>query len=207
MSNFKLQTDMSIEEGTALYESKAAMAIDQLKNKGFGAPTPPMMQVQGGGVIPYQGHLPADLPSLNDNSLGLYMGLLSEWNNYVQAQLAEASVQLAKSKSVLEHVEAKLRIAYGVDENDKKRTVQERDDLKTSDRRFIQANSDVIYWDTLYTSIRAIANSADQAFSAVSRRITQRGQEIDRNNRNGNVNNNSNNLPSGPFFGRNRQGA
>ncbi len=199
--NFNPINDTSIEEGTKLYESKAQMAIDALKSKGFGVPNPPMMQTDA-GLLPYQGHIPTNLPELSDTQLGHYMGLLSEWNNYVQTQLAEASVQLAKAKAILEHVEAKLRIAYGVDENDKKRTVQERDDFKTSDRRFIAASSDVIYWDTLYTSIRAIANSADQAFSAVSRRITQRGQEIDRNNRNNTTNQGSNIPTNGPMFGR-----
>jgi hypothetical protein len=199
MANFNPVNDTSIEDGINLYESKAQMAIDALKSKGFGIPNPPMMQTSV-GLQPYQGHIPPNLPDLSDNELGTYMGLLSEWNNYVQSQLAEASVQLAKSKAILEHVEGKLRIAYGTDENDKKRTVQERDDFKTADRRYIQANSDVIYWDTLYTSIRAIANSAEQAFSAVSRRITQRGQEIDRGNRTNGVNN----IPSGPMFGRNR---
>lgn len=201
MSNFNPKNDPTIEEGTSIYESKAKAALDALRNKGFGTPNPPMMQTTA-GYMPYQGHIPPNLPDLSDNELGTYMGLLSEWNNYVQSQLAEASVQLAKSKAILEHVEGKLRIAYGTDENDKKRTVQERDDYKTTDLRFITANSDVIYWDTLYTSIRAIANSADQAFSAVSRRITQRGQEIDRNNRSGSVTQGSNISAAGPMFGR-----
>lgn len=202
MGNFNPSNDTSIEDGINMYESKARMAIDALASKGFSASVPPIMQTSG-GAMPYQGHIPANLPELDDNQLGFYLGLLSEWNNYVQYQLAESSVQLAKSKAVLEHVEAKLRIAYGIDENDKKRTVQERDDFKTADRRFVQASSDVIYWDTLYTSIRAIANSAEQAFSAVSRRITQRGQEVDRNNRNGGVNQNTN-IPTGPIFGGRR---
>lgn len=202
MSNFKAAQDVSIEEGVQIYESKAQMALDSLRSKGFGTPSPPMMQTTMGPMA-YQGHIPPNLPELSDTELGTYMGLLTEWNNYVQDQLAQASVQFAKSKSILEHVEAKLRIAYQVDENDKKRSNPERDDYMTTDRRFVQAKSDVIYWDTLYTSIKAIANSAEQAFSAVSRRITQRGQEIDRNNRGGSVNHNTNiQIPNGPMFGR-----
>lgn len=202
-NNFAAGTDVTIEEGVEIYERKAQMAIDALKQKGFGTPTPPMVQTDVGPMA-YQGHIPPNLPDLNDNQLGYYMGLLSEWNNYVQTQLAEASVQLAKARSILEHVEAKLRIAYGTDnETDKKRTVQERDDFKTSDRRYIQANSDVIYWDTIYTSIRAVANAAEQGFAAVSRRITQRGQEIDRNGRNNGIN--QGNIPvAGPMFGQRR---
>lgn len=189
---------ISMEDGIALYRSKAQAALEALRQKGFGVPNPPMVQSNIGPVV-YQGTIPTNLPELDDNQLGYYMGLLTEWNNYVQYQLAEANVKLAEAKSVLELVEGKLRIAYQVDENDKKRSNPERDDYMKTDQRYVVANSDVIYWDTMYTSIKAIANSAEQAFAAVSRRITQRGQEIDRSNRGGTVHN----IPSGgPMFGR-----
>lgn len=201
MSNFA-PVGMSIEEGANLYTDRSRAALDALSKKGFGSPNPPMVQTSA-GLMPYQGTIPPNLPDLDDNMLGYYMGLLSEWNSYVQSQLAEASVQYTNAKAILEHTEAKLRIAYQVDENDKKRSNPERDDYMTTDRRFIEAKSNVIYWDTLYTSIKAIANSAENAFSAVSRRITQRGQEIDRGNRTGAVTGHAN-IPSGPMFGRGR---
>lgn len=199
MSNFVPDNSISLEDGIQLYEQRAQQALALLASKGFGTPTPPMVS-SGVGMMPYQGHLPANLPELNDDQLGYYLGLLTEWNNYVQNQLAEVSVHLTKVNEILEHVEAKLRIAYGRDEEDKKRTVSERDDYMKVDRRYLEANGNVIYWETLHTHIRAIANSSEQAYAAVSRRITQRGQEIDRGNRSNNVQN----IPSGPMFGRNR---
>jgi hypothetical protein len=200
VTNFNPNNTMPIEEGQALYEDRAQQAISMLAYKGFGGAKPPMMQTAAGNM-PYQGNIPTNLPEMSDNELGYYMGLLSEWNNYVQQQLAESSVNFTKSKAVLEHVEANLRIAYQVDENDKKRSNPERDDYMTSDRRYVEAKSNVIYWDTLYTSIRAVANSAEQAFSAVSRRITQRGQEIDRTNRVSGTTGQANIFPVGPMFG------
>ena len=200
MSNFNPVVEVTIEEGIAMYESRAQQAIALLDSKGFGTPTPPQVQTSAGPMT-YQGHVPPNLPDLDDNQLGYYMGLLSEWNNYVQRQLAEANVLLHTAKAILEHVQAKLRIAYQRDEEDKKRSNPERDDYMTTDRRFVERNSNVIYHETIYTHIRAIANSAEQAFAAVSRRITQRGQEIDRNNRTGSVNN----MPvQGPIFGGRR---
>ncbi len=197
--------DVSIEEGIRVYQGKAAQAIDAIRSKGFGVPNPPTIQTAT-GIMAYQGQLPQNLPDLSDSDLGRYMGLLTEWNAYVQYQLAEASVHLSTVKSILEHVEAKLRIVYAYDdaEGGKKRSNPERDDHMTTDRRFMEAKSDVIYWETLHTSIRAIANSAEQAFAAVSRRITQRGQEIDRGNRAGGLGKGSNvQLPQGgPMFGR-----
>lgn len=203
MSNFNPSNDTSIEDGIQLYELRAQQALALLASKGFGNPQIPVMQTAA-GPQPYQGHIPDNLPDLDDNQLGFYLGLLSGWNGYVQQQLAEANVHHSKVKAILEHVEAKLRIAYGRDEEDKKRSNPERDDHMKSDRRYLEANSNVIYWETLYTHIRAIANSAEQAFAAVSRRITQRGQEIDRGNRGGSVTGHAN-LQGGPMFGQRRQ--
>ncbi len=200
MSNFNPANDASIEEGIRLYEEKAQHALNLLHQKGFGPRQAPTMNSQI-GVVSYQGTIPTNLPELSDDQLGYYMGLLTEWNAYVQYQLAESDVHREKAKAILEHVEAKLRIAFGRDEEDKKRSNPERDDYMRADRRYLQANSDLIYWETLYAHIKAIANSAEQAFSAVSRRITQRGQEIDRGNRGNTV---SNIGHGGPIFGRGR---
>lgn len=199
MGNFEPANNISLEEGIQLYEQRAQQALQLLHSKGFTQPVPPVYQTQA-GTHPYQGSIPTNLPDLNDDQLGSYMGLLTEWNGYVQYQLAEADVQYSKVKAILEHVEAKLRIAFGRDEDDKKRSNPERDDYMKSDRRYLEANSNVIYWETLYTHIKAIANSAEQAFAAVSRRITQRGQEIDRGNRGGTVQN----IPHGAMFGSRR---
>lgn len=199
MGNFIPDNSISLEAGIQLYEQRAAQALALLASKGFGTPTPPMMQSNVGNV-PYQGHIPTNLPELNDDQLGYYLGLLTEWNNYVQNQLAEVSVHLVTVKEILEHVESKLRIAYGRDEEDKKRTVSERDDYMKVDRRYLEANGNVIYWETLHTHIRAVANSAEQAYAAVSRRVTQRGQEVDRGNRSNGVQN----IPTGPMFGGRR---
>lgn len=203
MSNFNPNNTMPIEEGQALYEGRANQALTTLAQKGFGGAKPPFVETNAGPMM-YQGSIPSNLPEMSDNQLGYYMGLLSEWNNYVQQQLAEASVSFTKAKAILEHVEANLRIAYQKDEDDRKRSNPERDDYMISDRRYVEARSSVIYWDTLYTSIKAIANSAEQAFSAVSRRITQRGQEIDRNNRVGTTTQQTN-IPPGPLFGGGRR--
>jgi hypothetical protein len=202
MSNFNPNNRMSLEEGQATYEHRSQQALTTFANMGFGVSTPPTVQSAAGPTL-YQGHVPPNLPDLDDTQLGHQMGLLSEWNNYVQQKLAEANIQLAKSKSIMEHVEAQLRIAYQIDENDKKRSNPERDDYMTCDSRFVKAKSEWLYWDSLYTAIRAVANSAEQAFSAVSRRITQRGQSIDRENRVGSTTSHTN-IPSGPMFGGRR---
>jgi hypothetical protein len=204
MTNFAPNAEISLEEGLNLYNLKMQQAQHTLQVKGFAMPRPPMVTTTNGVQQGYRGELPPDLTQLNDSQLGTYMGLLSEWNTYVQVQLAEADMNLSKCKSDLSLVEAKLRILYQKDPEGKKRSNPERDDYVGSDRRFIESQAEVTYWETVYRYIRAIGYGAENAFSAVSRRITQRGQEVDRMNRTAGVTGGSN-IPSGAIFGNARR--
>lgn len=199
MSSYQVNPEITIEEAQQLYETRVNAAITEVGKKGFTMPPPPQWGTPS-GVVPYRGELPTDLTVLTDDQLGMYMGLLSEWLNYVQMQLAEASTQQLKAKSSLAAVEAKLRIAYRLDEEKKKRSNPERDDHVGADRRFIEAQANLLYWETMYRYINAIAQGADNAFTAVSRRITQRGQDIERERRAHNQT--GGHIPQGAVFGR-----
>ena len=205
MSNFNPNMEMSLEDGIGLFRQKADEASSDIYRRGFVMPHQPMV-ASSAGPQPYRGELPSDLTALNDAQLGTTLGLLSEWNNYVQVQLAECSGYLSAAKAELEFIEAKLRLAYQKDPTEhKKRSNPERDDYVGTDPRYVQAKSNVLYWEKVYVYVRAIANSAEQSFSAVSRRITQRGQEIDRMNRTNGATGGTN-IPAGPMFGPGRRG-
>lgn len=199
MSQLTVNAEIDLQDGIDLYTNTMASSLTMLSQKGFAPPTPPIYQTSTGQMY-YRGELPTDLTALTDDQLGTYMGLLSEWNGYVQFQLAEADSQLSAAKAQLALVEAKLRISYKYDEEGKKRSNPERDDCVGSDRRYVDANKNTLYWETIWRYTKAIAFRAEQAFSAVSRRITQRGQEVDRDRRTGNVTGHTN-VPTGPLFG------
>jgi hypothetical protein len=201
MSNFNPSPDMSIEEAMAFFDTRAAQAVNALVVKGFSMPARPQMNTTA-GMQYYSGELPHDITSLSDNELGRYMGLLSEWSQYVNCQLAESDLQLQSSKAKLVVLEARLRRLYQKDEEGKKRSNPERDDYMQSDRRHIEQSGEVLYWEGVYGYIKAIAKAADNSFAAVSRRITQRGQDIDRNNRQGNSTGHTNIGPGPIFSGR-----
>jgi hypothetical protein len=203
MGQLTVKPEIDFQEGVDLYQSRSQAAIAALGQKGFNPPNQPVYATQAGRQY-YQGELPADLTTLTDDHLGGYMGLLSEWNGYVQYQLAEADSQLLHAKAQLAFIEAKLRIAYKYDEEGKKRSNPERDDHVGSDRRYLEVNSQVIYWETFWRYTKAVAFKAEQSFAAVSRRITQRGQSIDRDRTTGNVTGHVN-LPQGPLFGGSRR--
>jgi hypothetical protein len=128
------------------------------------------------------------------------MSLLSLWINYVGVQMAVARMERTISRHQLEFTEATIRLSYKRDEEGKKRTTQERDDMVRCDRRFIEANRTHVYLESFASLIEVVYKSAEQNFNAISRRITQRGQDHDRSNRGQHVNN----IPNGgaPLFPR-----
>jgi len=200
MANFKPNFEVDLDVGLNNYKAKMQAALSALSQKGFGPLQPPAYNTPNGPQV-YRGELPHDLTSLTDDQLGYYMGLLSEWNAFVQFQLAEYDSHLSAAKSELSLVEANLRMSFKYDEENKKRSNPERDDCVKCDQRFNEADGNVIYWETKWRYAKAIAFSAEQSFNAVSRRITQRGQEVDRHRRDGNISNGTN-IPNGPMFGR-----
>lgn len=206
MSNFNPNIEMSLEDGLGLMRQRAGEGRDNIYQRGFAMPRQPFVATTA-GQQPYRGELPPDLTALRDDELGTTLGLLTEWNNYVQAQLAEVQSNHSQAKAELEFIEAKLRISYQKDPAEhKKRSNPERDDYVGTDPRYVQAKSDCLYWEKIYLYVRAIANAAEQSFSAVSRRITQRGQEIDRMGRNNGVGGGTNLPPAGPLFSGGRRG-
>lgn len=200
MANFRINNELTVQEGLDIYKTSADQALAELSRKGFAPPPMPMYQTAH-GMQPYRGEVPADITTMSDDQLGTCLGRLSEWNAYVQFQLAEADSQLLAAKADLALVEAKLRIAYKVDEEGKKRSNPERDDHVGVDVLYLSANSKMVYWETMYRYTKAIALATESAFATVSRRITQRGQEMERERRNQGV---PHIPPQGRVFGGNR---
>lgn len=200
MSGFKTEgTEVGIDAGLAFYQGKAQAAVTQLIKKGFMEPRIPMMSTDQ-GMQAYQGTLPPDLTALTDDELGTLLGRLTEWSTYVGFQLAMSDSNLTAAKKNLEVVEAKLRIQFKYDEENKRRSNPERDDYVHVDKRYVEANGEVLYWETIYRYERAIHINAENAFASVSRRITQRGQDVERERRTGGVGNAM--YPNGPVFGQ-----
>lgn len=135
----------------------------------------------------YKGEMPHDLTSLDDDDLGDILNNLSAWCAYVDYELAQASSQRDAANAALETCMARIRLAYKTDEEGRKLTVQEKSDLVLNDPRVNVAQSKALYYETLYTLTRVYRETAQRNWETVSRRITQRGQEVDRMKRQSNV--------------------
>ena len=187
MTSFDPNFKIGLDEAIAKYEDLEAVVLANLAALNIIEPHRPMMQTTA-GMIPFTGELPPNLPSLSDTELGDLLGKLSEMQNHLGYQLAKASLKHTIVSNQLEDVAANLRILYKKDEADVKRPEQERKDMTRTDRRYVEANSREIYYDAFHSFVKAAYTATEQNYTAVSRRITQRGQDVQRDSRGAAVN-------------------
>lgn len=194
-TGFNITTDMPLEEAANYFNNIPGRVSAALTAKGFAiGSTPPIVRDSANRDVPYNGTIPADLTKLDDNSLGWYLGLISGWLDYVNQQLAEAHGTMTVAVAKLAFIDAHLLMIHKKDiqNGDKKRPEAERKALVLTDRRYVEAQSESIYYETFYRHVKAIAESADQNYSAISRRISQRQQDIERQKRTTGVGNATN---------------
>lgn len=198
----QLNTELSLEEGLAQFDINLQQSLLKLQQSGFYLPHEPTYSDGRGSVISYRGELPPDLTVLTDAQLGWHLTMLSSWSSYVQVKLAEADLNRTNSADKLDFLEAKLRSKMLEEKppeggKPKKRLSNpEADAVVKCDRRYVELKTAFNYHEATYKMIRAAAHSAESNWNTVSRRITQRGQEIERDRRSGG----GGNLPAGPLF-------
>jgi hypothetical protein len=182
---FNPSFEVPLEQGLHQYEVYTAA---QATVEGYGFTLPPMPVVQGpSGWVPYNGQIPSDLTHTNDQELGNFMGLLSGLIDHVNRRVAMAAGEKRAADHEFELTSSKLRISHKFDENNKKRTETEIKDRTICDSRYITAQARADYCDNVYRLLSAIQKGVEQNFTAVSRRITQRGQDLERGRREGAV--------------------
>lgn len=183
----EIQHRITLEEGNQQYDAMIPAAIQTVAGRGIPVQRePPTIQTPQGPTY-FTGQLPHDLTKCTDDQLGDLLTSIARWQEFVETDLAAAHMNFKKAQARMEHVEALLRVAYRNDELGKKRTEQERKDVIKSDRRYVEAQSQLLYYETIYRLTNAVAESANRNWETVSRRITQRQQEIERGKREWNV--------------------
>lgn len=127
--------------------------------------------------------MPDDITMVPDKELGKLLDEQTQWGCYLTSQLAVADGTLNVLTNELEFIEANVRLAYKEDENGRKRTIQERDDCTQVDARRIAYNRQVVKFDFVCKIIKASVEAAHNNVFSISRQITQRGQDFDRQTR------------------------
>jgi hypothetical protein len=138
----------------------------------------------------YKGDMPPDLTALDDNQLGGLLGKIAEYCGYVEAELAKAEVRSMDAQGVLEFTQANIRLKIkSYKDSDVKLTTKDKDDLVCTDPRVVEAKSRAQYAEAIHILTKTILKRAERNWDTVSRRITQRGQDVERMKRETNIGN------------------
>lgn len=133
--------------------------------------------------------LPANITALDDNQLGHYLSIFAQWVGYIDYQLANADGQRQNAEAYLLYIQARVRIAIKGRSGEKKPTVQDKSDVMETNNEVIEAKEKYMFWESTYRLTKSLRDAVHLAWETVSRRITQRGQEVDRMKRESNVGN------------------
>lgn len=174
-----LQPPVDINEGTrrfnVLQDAQATVAR-------MGYPTP------GLPTSGYKGEMPSDITSQDDDDLG---GLLQELGEYIgslESALAQAEVDRNAAEAHVIYIKARVRLGFkAASDIYGKLTDKDKNDLVETEPRVIDAISRALYCEAVYKITKALLSKSDRDWNSVSRRITQRGQDVQRMVRGSNV--------------------
>lgn len=131
--------------------------------------------------------LPKDLTSLSDDQLGNYLNTLGQWVNYIDYQLSHADGERQSAEAYLTYIQARVRLAIKARTGEKKPTTQDKNDVMETNQQVIEAREKSMFWEATYRLTKSLRDGVQLAWDTISRRITQRGQEVDRFRREGHV--------------------
>jgi hypothetical protein len=147
-----------------------------------------------GGPLPgppangFRGEMPDQITMIDDEALGNLLNNLSQWCGFLEVEYAKARTQRDQASAMLDFVKARVRIGLKTDpETGRKMTVSDKNDLVETDERVIDATSQMLYIETVYSLTKVLYDKAQRDWETASRRITQRGQSIDRGRRENSV--------------------
>lgn len=156
------------------------LVVTEMTTMGLTPPRPPL---DG-----YQGEMPSDITTLTDEELGNYLNKLSEWTNFIEYRLKEAAVSMEDERNVYEYIRARVRIEIKSNKEELGRITEgDKNDLVIAETRVRDAIFRKTYSEALHELILAIRNGSQRNWETVSRRITQRGQDVQRQSRLSNV--------------------
>jgi hypothetical protein len=178
IGSLNLIQPIDLETGNAQL-SVANAALHDVARRGFQFPGVPQ---QG-----YQGVLPPYIINLNDEQLGDLLQNIATWCSWAQAELAKARQARNEAEAKMEFTKSRVRLAIKASSEGRKPSNPEMDDVVKCDPRYIDAQRNYLYCEAVYDYTKNLVEAGQRDWDTASRRITQRGQEIERNRRGENV--------------------
>jgi hypothetical protein len=133
--------------------------------------------------IPPDYTIPASITSLTDRELGELLTAVGKYCGFVEEQLPVLKGDMEASKSYSDFIQASVRIALKSNLSEGKLTNPERDDRTLVNPAVIDAQNAVLFKEAKWSIAKAIHGRCQRDWDTVSRRITQRGQDLDRSRR------------------------
>lgn len=143
--------------------------------------------IQGKPNDGFIGIMPDTITDLDDNALGELLNKLSGWVAYVQMDLVTAETRMGVAEQQLEFIQSHIRIAVRAQEG--KVTAQDKTDMMNTHPKVVEAKARYLYCYSYYEYVKSIRDKGQSDWDTISRRITQRGQGIERSRRMENVGN------------------
>jgi hypothetical protein len=134
----------------------------------------------------YRGEMPQVLTSMDDEELGDLLNNLSQYCGYVETELSGSQTKLDTAKAQYDFLYARVRVGVKASAEGKM-TDRDRTDLVITDPRIVESQSKMLYAEAVYRLTRNVRDQVQRNWDTVSRRITQRGQEVERMRRENNV--------------------
>lgn len=131
--------------------------------------------------------LPPDLTSMKDDQLGDLLNVYGQWAAFIDYKLACIDGERQSAEAYLSYIEARIRIEIKAQGGTGKKTVQDKNDIMETNPKVIEARNKSLFWEATYRLTKSVRDGVQLAWETVSRRITQRGQEVDRMRRETNV--------------------
>lgn len=138
----------------------------------------------------FNGIIPSSITDLGDDELGDLLQQFSNWCGFVGAEFAKAESELEVAKAQLDFIQSSVRIALKV-QQEGRMTVQDKTDAMRNDVRVSSAHSKYLFHFTKFNVLKSLKDMSQRSWETVSRRITQRGQDIERMRRGETVGNQS----------------
>jgi len=135
----------------------------------------------------YQGTIPPYLVNMNDEQLGDLLQQIATWCSWAAAELSKARAARNEAEAKMDLTKSRVRLAIKASTEGRRPSNPEMDDHVRCDPRYIETQRNYLYCDAVYDYTKNLVEAGQRDWDTVSRRITQRGQEIERNRRTENV--------------------
>ena len=167
------EVQAGFDQGVEIYDSIGDDAMAILQEEGIGLPRRPVGE--DGNDIDVE--IPTNLSEQGNDSLGKLMGDLTIMLEYINGRMHFYNMLLDKSKRKKKFVQARIRKEKVGNETEKSNAV-------LIDLRYIEADREESLLSSVVEVMRAVKESKDQAFAAVSRLVTLRMEGDNRSRRN-----------------------